>query len=171
MTVPIVGAVQLVIATQSGEGSAMSAEGLKRLDKFTKLFPTRFASMTSEDPQYFLDRCHEGSMTVTQHETRFVDLSHHVVTLIPTERERVRRFIDGLTYGIRIQMARETEDDISSTRVVEIARRIEGSRVQGREAASEKRPSHFGGFSGASSGGRGSFGRGHPIRPVQSALW
>ncbi|XP_070054549.1 uncharacterized protein [Nicotiana tomentosiformis] len=31
-------------------------------------------------------------------------------------------------------------------------------------------PHHFGGFSGASYGGRGSFGIGHPTRPIQSVL-
>ncbi|XP_070054428.1 uncharacterized protein [Nicotiana tomentosiformis] len=41
---------------------------------------------------------------------------------------------------------------------------------QGREAVSEKRPHHFGDFSGASSRGRGSFGRGYSPIPIQSVL-
>ncbi|XP_070052634.1 uncharacterized protein [Nicotiana tomentosiformis] len=112
----------------------------------------------------------QGSMTVTQYETKFVNLSCYATILIPTKKERVRRFIDGLTYGIRLQMAKETEDDISFTKVAEISRRIENNRGQAREMTSNKRPRYFGGFSGASSGGRGLFGRGHPIRPVQSDL-
>nr|XP_009595848.1 uncharacterized protein LOC104092068 [Nicotiana tomentosiformis]XP_009595849.1 uncharacterized protein LOC104092068 [Nicotiana tomentosiformis]XP_033510947.1 uncharacterized protein LOC104092068 [Nicotiana tomentosiformis]XP_033510948.1 uncharacterized protein LOC104092068 [Nicotiana tomentosiformis]XP_033510949.1 uncharacterized protein LOC104092068 [Nicotiana tomentosiformis] len=67
-------------------------------------------------------------------------------------------------------MARETEDNISYTRVVEITRRIERIRGQGREAAPEKRPRYFSSFSGASSRGRGLFGRGHPIKSIQSEL-
>lgn len=63
-------------------------------------------------------------------------------------------------------MARETEDDISFTRVMEISRRIEKIRGQSREETSEKRPRHFGGFNGASFGGRGSFGEEYPIGPV-----
>ncbi|XP_070046344.1 uncharacterized protein [Nicotiana tomentosiformis] len=68
-------------------------------------------------------------MTFTQYETKFVDLSHNAVVLIPTERERVRRLIDCLTFGIRLQMARKTEDGISFNQVVEISRWIE--RVHG----------------------------------------
>ncbi|XP_070036217.1 uncharacterized protein [Nicotiana tomentosiformis] len=64
-------------------------------------------------------------MTVTQYETRFVDLAPHAIILLPTERERVVRFIDGLTFTIRLQMAKETGDDITFQRAVDIARRIE----------------------------------------------
>ncbi|XP_070054465.1 uncharacterized protein [Nicotiana tomentosiformis] len=53
-----------------------------------------------------------------------------------------------------IQKAKETGDDISFQRAVEIARRIEMIRSQGRETVSGKRPHHFGGFSGALSRGR-----------------
>ncbi|XP_070039630.1 uncharacterized protein [Nicotiana tomentosiformis] len=109
-------------------------------------------------------------MTVTQYEIRFVDLAPHVVILLLTERERVRRFINGLTFGIRLQMVKEIRDDIPFQWAIEIARRIEMIHIQGRETVSEKRPRHFGGFIGASSGGKSSFGRGHPTRPVQSAL-
>ncbi|XP_070050347.1 uncharacterized protein [Nicotiana tomentosiformis] len=172
----------------------MSSKRLKRLDKFTMLFLIHFGGTPSEDPQDFLEHCHElflekfipftqredlrsqfdrlqqGNMTVTKYQTKFVYLSCHAIILIPTERERVERFIDGLTYGIRLQMARKTEDDISFTRVMEIARWTERIRGQGREVASEKWPRHFGGFSGASSGNKCSFSRGHSIRLVQSAL-
>ncbi|XP_070040727.1 uncharacterized protein [Nicotiana tomentosiformis] len=109
-------------------------------------------------------------MTVTQYKTQFVDLAHHATILLPTERERVRRFIDGLTFIIRLQMAKESINDISFQTVVYIARRIEMVRAQERGSVSDKSPSHFGGFSGASSGGRGTFGRGHPSRPFQSTL-
>ncbi|XP_070045250.1 uncharacterized protein [Nicotiana tomentosiformis] len=67
-------------------------------------------------------------------------------------------------------MAKETRDDIPFQRAVEIACRIDMIRSQGREAVSEKWPRHFGGFSGALSGGRCSFGRGHPHKIVQSSL-
>jgi len=46
-------------------------------------------------------------------------------------------------------MARETEDDIFFTRVVEITRRIERIRGQAMETTSDKRPRHFGGYNGA----------------------
>lgn len=37
----------------------MSADELKRLDGFTKLYPPRFISASSEEAQDFMDRCHE----------------------------------------------------------------------------------------------------------------
>ncbi|XP_070050373.1 uncharacterized protein [Nicotiana tomentosiformis] len=109
-------------------------------------------------------------MTVTQNETRFVDLARYAVFLLPTKRERLRRFIDGLAFGMRLQMAKETKDDISFQRTIEITRRIEMIHSQGRDALSEKRTRQFGGFSGASSRVGGSFGRGYPPRPIQSTL-
>ncbi|XP_070054667.1 uncharacterized protein [Nicotiana tomentosiformis] len=109
-------------------------------------------------------------MTVTQYETRFVDLARHATIMLPTERERVRRFIDGLTFTIMLQMAKETRDDISFHRAINIARRIEIVRGQERGPVSDKRPHHYGSFSGASSRGRGTFGRGHPSQSFQSAL-
>ena len=56
---PPVGVVQPVIATPIGDRPAMSFEALLRLDKFTKLFPVHFSGTPSEDPQDYLDRCHE----------------------------------------------------------------------------------------------------------------
>lgn len=42
-----------------------------------------------------------GHMLMTEHEVRFTE-SHHGTFLIPTEVEKVRRFIDYVTYGIRV---------------------------------------------------------------------
>ncbi|XP_070041444.1 uncharacterized protein [Nicotiana tomentosiformis] len=109
-------------------------------------------------------------MTVTLYKTRFVDIARHATILLPTEKERVRRFIDGLTYTLRLQIAKETGSDISFQTVVDIARRIELVRAQERGPVLDKRPHHSGGFSGASSGGRGAFCRGHPPKPFHSVL-
>lgn len=81
------------------------------------------------------------------------------------------RFIEGLTYGIKLQMAKEAEIEISFTQVVEIARRIKHIRGQARQTTFDESPRNFGGFSGASRGGKGTFGRGHPIRPIKLALY
>ncbi|XP_070050862.1 uncharacterized protein [Nicotiana tomentosiformis] len=106
--------------------------------------------MTGSAKRQF-ERLQQGSMTFTQYETRFVDLARLAIVLPPTEKERVRRFIDGLTYTIRIQMAKETWSDISFQAVVNIARRIEIVRAQERGPVSDKRPRHSGNFRGASS--------------------
>ncbi|XP_070052244.1 uncharacterized protein [Nicotiana tomentosiformis] len=193
------------------------------MDKFTKLFPVHFSGAPYEEPQDYLDRCHEmtgstkrfwkdfvlaipawspaltwdqlsllflekllpiklreehcrqferlqqGSMTVTQYETHFMDLARHALLLLPNERGRVRRFIDRLAQPIRLQMAKETVSEISFQVATNVARRVEMVLAQGGQG-SDKRPRHSGGFNGASSGGKGTFGIGYPPRPFHSAL-
>lgn len=39
-------------------------------------------------------------MIVTQYKMRFTELSYYAAFLIPTKKERVWRFIEGLRYGI-----------------------------------------------------------------------
>lgn len=65
---------------------------------------------------------------------------HHAAILILPEREKVWRFIEGLTYDIILHMAREAEAETIFSQVMEIARRIECIGGQGREATSDKRP-------------------------------
>lgn len=48
-------------------------------------------------------------MSVTEYESRFLELSRHVVFLTPTEAEKVKGFIEGLNYGIKITMTIEVE--------------------------------------------------------------
>ncbi|XP_070010436.1 uncharacterized protein [Nicotiana sylvestris] len=54
-----VGAVQPGVVAQTGDGAAMSANALWRLDRFTKLFTTTCGGRSSEDLQDYLDNCHE----------------------------------------------------------------------------------------------------------------
>ncbi|XP_070040754.1 uncharacterized protein [Nicotiana tomentosiformis] len=112
----------------------------------------------------------QGSMTITQYETRFVDLARYAIVLLPTEKERIRRFIDGLTYTARLQVDKEVGIDISFHTAVNIARWIELVHARERGPVSDKRPRHSGNFRGTSSGGRGTYGMGHPSRPFYSAL-
>lgn len=52
-------------------------------------------------------------------------MSRHTAILILVEREMVRSFIEGIAYGIRLHMTRETETEASFTLVVKSSRRIE----------------------------------------------
>nr|XP_016480043.1 PREDICTED: uncharacterized protein LOC107801264 [Nicotiana tabacum]XP_016480051.1 PREDICTED: uncharacterized protein LOC107801264 [Nicotiana tabacum] len=124
------------------------------LDQFSQLFLEKFIPFTLRE----------------EYHKQFVDLAHRVVVLLPPKRERVRKFIDGLTFSIRLQMDKETRADISFERAVEIARRIKMVCGQERGPVSDNRTHHFGGFSGALSGYIGTFGKGHPPRSFQSML-
>nr|XP_009774078.1 PREDICTED: uncharacterized protein LOC104224188 [Nicotiana sylvestris] len=67
----------------------------------------------------------QGSMSVTQYEIRFVDLTRHALILLSTDRERVRRFIYGLIHPIRLQMAKEARGELSFQTATNVARQIE----------------------------------------------
>jgi len=84
-------------------------------------------------------------MTVTQYETRFIDLARQALIILPIERERVERFIDGLIQPIRLQMVSETGSEISFQEADNVARRVEIVLSQGGGHGSDKRPNHSGG--------------------------
>lgn len=88
----------------------------------------------------------------------------------PTKKENMQRFIDGLHFGIRIGIAREAKKEINLHRAVEIARRLESICMRGRDDCEAKKPCSTEGFSSASSGGRGHYGRGHHTRLVKLEL-
>nr|XP_009761697.1 PREDICTED: uncharacterized protein LOC104213843 [Nicotiana sylvestris] len=115
------------------------------------------------------ERLRQGTMTVFEYAIRFSELARRAPTLVPTIREWVCRFIEGLNYDIKICMARELQTDTPFQQVVEIARRIEG--VLGEEKVSKeiKRSRSSGGFSGFYSSTVTYYVGGLRSRPAQSA--
>ncbi|XP_070036768.1 uncharacterized protein [Nicotiana tomentosiformis] len=93
-------------------------------------------------------------MSVSQYEMWFSDLARHAVWLVPTDRERIRRFIDGLDFHLQLLMTRERVSGVTFDEVVDIARQIETVRGQERTEREAKRPRGQGGFSGAPQGGQ-----------------
>ncbi|XP_070046879.1 uncharacterized protein [Nicotiana tomentosiformis] len=106
---------------------------------------------------------HEG-MSVMQYEIRFSELAHHAVWLVPTNKERIRRFIDGLTYQLRLLITRERVSGATFDEVVDIARQIEMVRSQEHGERESKRARGSGGFSSVPSGGQFYHGRGRPYK-------
>ncbi|XP_070050917.1 uncharacterized protein [Nicotiana tomentosiformis] len=111
-----------------------------------------------------------GTLSVSEYAIRFKYLSRHALALVSTFREWVRKFIEGLSYGISFSMARELETDVSFQQLVEIARRLEGMLGQEREDRMAKKPHGLGGSIGPYFGGRVCHGRGFVGQPVQFAL-
>ncbi|XP_070015922.1 uncharacterized protein [Nicotiana sylvestris] len=139
--------------------------------QFSELFLGKFLPVTQRDAlRRQFEHLQQGLMSATQYETQFIDHARHAIVILPTERERVRRFVDGLVQPIRVQMARSAGSEIIFQEATDGARRIELELSQGGGYGSDKRPRHSGRFSGTLSGGRDSYGRGHPPRPFQSAL-
>lgn len=107
-------------------------------------------------------------MSVTQYEMRFSELARHAVWLVPTDRERIRRFIDGLTYQLRLLITRERVSGATFDEVVDIARQIEMVRSKECGEREAKRLRGPGDFSGVPSRGQSYRGRGRPYRHAQA---
>ncbi|XP_070053737.1 uncharacterized protein [Nicotiana tomentosiformis] len=98
-------------------------------DRFTRIFLDKYIPRSQrEELRFQFEQLQHGQMSVTDYEARFSELSRHALMIIPTEMERVRRFVAGLHTGIQATMAREVEMGTSYELVVEIAQRIEGVR-------------------------------------------
>ncbi|XP_070041139.1 uncharacterized protein [Nicotiana tomentosiformis] len=108
-------------------------------------------------------------MSVTQYEMTFSKFARHVVWLVPTKREWIRRFIDGLTYELHFVMTLESVSGVWLNEVVDIARWIELVHSREHEERESKRPRGSGGFSNVPSGGQFHHNRGRPYRPAQMA--
>ncbi|XP_070025058.1 uncharacterized protein [Nicotiana sylvestris] len=94
-------------------------------EQFAVLFLEKFLLVTQREAfRRQFDRLQQGSMMVTQYETRFIDLARHSLIILPTERERVRRFIDGLIQLIRLQIAKEAGSEISFQKAANVAHRV-----------------------------------------------
>ncbi|XP_070034896.1 uncharacterized protein [Nicotiana tomentosiformis] len=95
--------------------------------QFSEMFIREFVPQTLRDAwRAEFEQLHQGTMSVLDYVIRFSDLSIHAHALITAVRERVRRFIEGLTHDIRFSMACEFESDVPFQKVVEIARQLEG---------------------------------------------
>nr|XP_009770328.1 PREDICTED: uncharacterized protein LOC104221044 [Nicotiana sylvestris] len=98
-------------------------------------------------PQTHQNECHaefeqlgQGTMTVLEYAIRFSELSRHAPTLVPIVKERVRRFIEGISYDLKFCMARELQTDTPFQQVVDISRMLECIRGDEKEAKDTKRP-------------------------------
>ncbi|XP_070046793.1 uncharacterized protein [Nicotiana tomentosiformis] len=100
------------------------------------------------------EQLRHGTMSVSEYAVRFSDLSRHAPALVSSVRERVRRFIEWLSHGIRFNMAGELEADVPFQQVVDIAQRLEGMWVQEGEVTEAKRPRRLGGSTSPYFGGR-----------------
>ncbi|XP_070054077.1 uncharacterized protein [Nicotiana tomentosiformis] len=109
-------------------------------------------------------------MTVSEYVIRLSDLARHVLALVATVRDRVRRFIEGLNPNIRFSMARELEIDIAYQQVVVIARRLEGMLTQDREEREANRSRESSIYSGTRALVPACHGRGYVSRPIHLAF-
>ncbi|XP_070049928.1 uncharacterized protein [Nicotiana tomentosiformis] len=98
-------------------------------DQFTRLFLDMYIPPSQrEELRLQFKQLQQGQKSVTDYKTNLSELSCHALMILPTEAERVRRFVARFHSSIQNSMAREVEIETSYQLVVEIARRIEGYR-------------------------------------------
>ncbi|XP_070045778.1 uncharacterized protein [Nicotiana tomentosiformis] len=103
-------------------------------DQFTRLLLDKYIpSSQREALRCQFEQLEQGQISVTDYKARFSELFRYALMILPTDAERVRRFVAGLHPSIQASMAREVEMGTDYQLVVEITRRIEGYRQRGRE--------------------------------------
>nr|XP_009794081.1 PREDICTED: uncharacterized protein LOC104240880 [Nicotiana sylvestris] len=168
----------------------MTDDEQKRLERFRRLWPPSFSGIESEDASGSLDSWCEayqrrrlvGAAPLTWQEfsilflDKFMLLSHKQELHRQFEQlhqdgmsimqERIRRFINDLTYQLRLLMTQERVSGAIFDEVVDIARQIKMVRNQEQGDREAKRPR---GSGGAASGGQSYHNRGYPYRNAQTA--
>ncbi|XP_070041132.1 uncharacterized protein [Nicotiana tomentosiformis] len=94
---------------------------------------------------------------------QFLELARHAV---PTEREKIRRFINGLNHQLHFVMTVGNIASVKFDEVVDSARRLKMVRTQEREEREAKMSRGPGNSSGVPSGGQSYHSRGRPYRPT-----
>ncbi|XP_070046953.1 uncharacterized protein [Nicotiana tomentosiformis] len=95
-------------------------------NEFSVLFLVKFVPQTrKEELRRQFEQLRQDGMSVTLYEMRFSKLTRHAVWLVPTKRERIRRFIDGLYYQYRFVLIRESVSGATFNEVIDIAQRLE----------------------------------------------
>ncbi|XP_070035296.1 uncharacterized protein [Nicotiana tomentosiformis] len=121
--------------------------------QFSVIFLEKFVPQSHrEELCRQFEQLRQGDMSEMQYEMLFSKLARHAIWLVSTDRERIRRFIDGLTFQLRLLMTRERVLGATFDEVVDIACQIEMIRSQERVEREAKRPRGHEGFCGAPSG-------------------
>ncbi|XP_070041510.1 uncharacterized protein [Nicotiana tomentosiformis] len=109
-------------------------------NKFSVLFLEKFVPQTLREElrRQFEHLCQED-LSMTQYEMRFSKLAHHAVWLVPTEREKIRRLINGLNQQFRFVMTLGNVGGAKFDEVVDRARRLEMVHIQECEERKDKR--------------------------------
>ena len=121
-------------------------------EEFSESFLERFLpeSVRRARAKQFEELEQTPSMTVAEYDIQFTQLSRYAPHLVPTERMRIERFIDGLVRPLFRAVAPQMKSFPSYSAAVECAKMLEMKEMDVREKA--KRTKFEGGFSGQSSG-------------------
>ncbi|KAH0633259.1 hypothetical protein KY284_036045 [Solanum tuberosum] len=112
-------------------------------------------------------------MSVAEYEGKFHALARHASMILPTETERVRRFVKELIIPILLGVSQVATSGVPFQKVVDVAKELEMIRCEGFEQREGKRTRHSGDYDGAPPRSRGYSGRGYhsqSSRPIHAAI-
>ena len=125
--------------------------------EFSPMFLDRFIPLSKQDDMRCqFNKLRQGSMTISEYEAKFTELSRYVPSLVADQREKVRRYVDGLEARYRGPVIRDVRNG-SYSGVFDTALRSESYYEMERINRENKKARNSGVFSGAQSGGNSSF--------------
>ena len=142
--------------------------------EFTQVFLSKFVPRSErERKRAEFEGLQQNGMSVAEYEGKFHALARHASMILPTEAERVRRFVKGLIIPIRLGVSQVAASGVPFQKVVDAAKELEMIRREGFEQREGKRTRYSGDYGGAPPRSRGYLGRGyHPqsSRPIHAAI-
>ncbi|XP_060189858.1 uncharacterized protein LOC132618873 [Lycium barbarum] len=137
--------------------------------KFYSVFLDKYVPRTLRDrKKNEFPTIDQGNSSVAVYESRFHSLYQYAIQLLPTEGERIRRFVKGLNTRLQLSTLQLVATRVSFQEVVEHVRTIESIRHESHAKHVEKKACKDGIFSSSFSRGQSSQVYSGP--PVQSAM-
>ncbi|XP_069144625.1 uncharacterized protein [Solanum lycopersicum] len=142
--------------------------------QFTQVFLSKFVPRSErERKRAEFEGLQQNGMSVAEYEGKFHALARHASMILPTEAERVRRFVKGLIIPIHLGVSQVAASGVPFQKVVDAAKELEMIRREGFEQREGKRTRYSGYYGGAPPRSRGYLGRGyHPqsSKPIHVAI-
>ena len=98
--------------------------------EFTQVFLSKFVPRSERERTRGLQ---QNGMSVAEYEGKFPALATHASMILPTEAERVKRFVKGLIISIRLGVSQVAASGVPFQKVVDAAKELEMIRREGFE--------------------------------------
>ena len=128
---------------------------------FVRMFRDRFLpEVRGDELQQDLLNLRQGTMTVTEYEIRFIQLSQHAPSVVAREKDRCRHFEEGLNYEIWSQLMPGDLRNYSDLRTSSFsAEKLQKEKERGMASPKSKRTDgRLGGESSVRPGKRPGYG-------------
>ena len=96
------------------------------MNQFTQVFLSKLVRCSErEHKRTEFEGLQQGGMSVAEYEGKFHALARHAWMILPTEAERVRRFVKGLIIPIRLGVSQVAASGVPFQKVVDAAKELE----------------------------------------------